>query len=63
MPQLKFDATTGINTIPSAAEKTLAANVYTLDGVLVKKAENGFNPLFGLKKGIYVVNGKKCVVD
>lgn len=63
MPALKFDATTGINTVKTAADTTAAGNVYTLEGVLVKKAIDGVNPLFGLGKGVYIVNGKKCVVE
>ena len=61
---LKFDAqTTGINTIINMAEKALNGNVYTLQGTLVKKSTEGVNPLYGLEKGIYVVNGKKMVVE
>lgn len=63
MPALKFDATTGINTIKTAADKAAAGNVYTIEGVLVKKAIEGISPLYGLEKGVYVVNGKKCVVE
>lgn len=64
LPMLKFDAqTTGINTIINMAEKALNGNVYTLQGTLVKKSTEGVNPLYGLEKGIYVVNGKKMVVE
>lgn len=37
-------------------------NVYTLDGVLVRKNVKQSEALNGLLKGIYVVNGKKVVV-
>ena len=64
MPQLKYsDGTDGISTVATVADKAAASNVYTLEGVLVKKAQEGYNPLFGLKKGVYIVNGKKCVVE
>lgn len=64
LPMLKFDTqTTGINTIVNMAEKALNGNVYTLQGTLVKKSTEGVNPLYGLEKGIYVVNGKKMVVE
>lgn len=64
LPMLKFDTqTTGINTIENMAEKALNGNVYTLQGTLVKKSTEGVNPLYGLEKGIYVVNGKKMVVE
>lgn len=64
LPMLKFDTqTTGINTIVNIAEKALNGNVYTLQGTLVKKSTEGVNPLYGLEKGIYVVNGKKMVVE
>lgn len=64
LPMLKFDTqTTGINTIVNMAEKALNGNVYTLQGTLIKKSTEGVNPLYGLEKGIYVVNGKKMVVE
>lgn len=64
LPMLKFDTqTTGINTIVNMAEKALNGNVYTLQGTLVKKSTEGVNTLYGLEKGIYVVNGKKMVVE
>lgn len=64
LPMLKFDTqTTGINTIVNMADKALNGNVYTLQGTLVKKSTEGVNPLYGLEKGIYVVNGKKMVVE
>lgn len=64
LPMLKFDTqTTGINTIVNMAEKALNRNVYTLQGTLVKKSTEGVNPLYGLEKGIYVVNGEKMVVE
>lgn len=63
MPALKFDTTSGINEVKTSNEMSADGNVYTLEGVLVKKKMANVNPLFGLGKGVYVVNGKKCVVD
>ena len=48
--------TTGIDTIAGQSEP---ADVYTTDGRLVRRQATS---LSGLKKGIYVVNGKKMVV-
>ncbi len=62
MPQLKFNSTTGISALYSG-ETTSIAKVYSLDGVLVKKVQNGISAVSGLKKGIYVINGKKYVVE
>jgi alpha-amylase len=36
--------------------------VYTLDGRLVRSVQNGTDAINGLKKGVYIVNGKKVVV-
>jgi hypothetical protein len=49
-------STTGIDTIAGQEEP---ADVYTTDGRLVRRQATS---LSGLKKGIYVVNGKKMVV-
>ena len=35
------------------------AEVYTINGVKVRNAGQGLN---GLKKGVYLINGKKAVV-
>jgi hypothetical protein len=53
---LEKDTTTGINDITN--NKELNDNVYTLSGILVKKA--GENKK--LKPGIYIINHKKVVV-
>lgn len=37
-------------------------NVYTIDGVLVKKGVKAANAKSGLKKGLYIVGGKKVLV-
>lgn len=49
---------TGINDI-NAAEGTKAADIYSVDGRLVKKNATSFN---GLESGIYIMDGKKYVV-
>ena len=36
-------------------------NVYTIDGVCVKSGVKSSEALDGLRKGIYIVNGKKVV--
>jgi alpha-amylase len=36
--------------------------VYTLDGRLIRSVQNGTDAINGLKKGVYIVNGKKVVV-
>lgn len=53
---LAFDyETTGIGHVETA-DKVLGGNVYNLNGQLVG------NSTVGLRKGIYIVNGKKIVV-
>ena len=37
-------------------------NVYTIDGVLVKKNVKPLKAVDGLKKGIYIIGGKKKLV-
>ena len=37
-------------------------NVYTIDGVLVKKNVKALKAVEGLKKGIYIIGGKKKLV-
>lgn len=56
---LDGSGTTGIADI-DAASKADAYNVYNLNGMLVKK--NAVS-LEGLAKGIYIVNGKKYIVE
>ena len=50
--------TTGINDI-NAENVAKAANIYSVDGRLVKKNATSLN---GLESGIYIMNGKKYVV-
>ena len=56
---LDGSGTTGIADI-DAASKADAYNVYNLNGMLVKKNAAS---LEGLAKGIYIVNGKKYIVE
>lgn len=53
------DDTTDINDI-NKAETTMTGDIYSIDGKLVKK---GANSLSGLNKGVYIMNGKKYVVE
>lgn len=54
------DYTTGIKDIAAAVPSTSAYTVFTLEGKQVlKNAKN----LSGLSKGIYIVNGKKVVIN
>lgn len=48
---------TGINAVNSASQNS--GDVYTIDGVKVRKAGESLN---GLAKGLYIVNGKKVVI-
>lgn len=50
---------TGINHVEAA---DALVNVYSIDGVLVRKAVKASEALNGLQKGIYVVNGAKKAV-
>lgn len=50
------DTTTGINGV-SKAEKTF--DVYTIDGIRVATNVSNFSTM---KKGVYIVNGKKVIV-
>lgn len=63
MPQLQFDTTTAINTVNAAADRKAEGNVYTIEGVLVSRTKGGVNPLSGLANGVYLMNGKKIVVE
>lgn len=49
---------TGINAVVNDISKNNAA-VYTISGVMVRRAGES---LEGLPKGLYIVNGKKCLV-
>lgn len=55
---LEGDGTTGIDQIVNG--ETLV-NVYTIDGIIVRKQVKESQALNGLKKGIYIVNGKKVI--
>lgn len=55
---LEGDGTTGIGQIVNG--ETLV-NVYTIDGIIVRKQVKESQALNGLKKGIYIVNGKKVI--
>ena len=47
--------TTGIK----AVETTKVADIYSIDGRLIQKQATNTN---GLKKGLYIINGKKLIV-
>ena len=55
------DTTTGIKdiTTPSARMQSAANNVYSMTGVLVRRGTS----LAGLPNGLYIVNGKKVIVN
>lgn len=55
---LEGDGTTGIGQVENG--ETLV-NVYTIDGIIVRKQVKESQALNGLKKGIYIVNGKKVI--
>lgn len=53
-----FGNTTGINEV-NATDAAKAANIYSIDGKLVKANATSTE---GLAKGIYIINGKKYIV-
>lgn len=55
---LEGNGTTGIDQIVNGQA---LVNVYTIDGILVRKQVLENQALNGLKKGIYIVNGKKVI--
>ena len=57
-PAYEVDETLGINGIVSE-NGLLKGNVYSVDGVMVRKAGESAN---GLTKGLYIVNGKKIAI-
>ena len=57
-PAYEVDETLGINGIVSESG-LLKGNVYSVDGVMVRKAGEFAN---GLTKGLYIVNGKKIAI-
>lgn len=57
----KFNTSlTGIDSV-LGEDANAAVKLYTIDGILVKEAPAG-NVLNGVKKGVYIMNGKKVVV-
>lgn len=55
---LEGDGTTGIGLVENGEA---LVNVYTIDGIIVRKQVKESQALNGLKKGIYIVNGKKVI--
>lgn len=55
---LEGDGTTGIGQVENGEA---LINVYTIDGIIVRKQVKESQALNGLKKGIYIVNGKKVI--
>lgn len=55
---LEGDGTTGIGQVENGEA---LVNVYTIDGTIVRKQVKESQALNGLKKGIYIVNGKKVI--
>ena len=53
-----------LNGISNAVTENKAdnANVYSIDGVLVKKNAKASETTKGLSKGVYIVGGKKVLV-
>lgn len=57
--ELKKSVATAITDIKAAEGKRHKGDVYTIDGVLVRRAGQS---LAGLKRGLYIVDGKKIVI-
>lgn len=55
---LESDGTTGIGQVENGEA---LVNVYTIDGIIVRKQVKESQALNDLKKGIYIVNGKKVI--
>lgn len=55
---IEGDGTTGIESVEQAQK---LVDVYTIDGMLVQKQVKANQALNGLRKGIYIVNGKKVI--
>lgn len=55
------DVATGIDGVAAAAD--VQVNVYTLNGVLVRRNVKMSEALKGLNKGVYIVNGVKTAVN
>lgn len=56
---VQLDVTTGINDVSINTGNIKSGDIYTLDGILVRKNAAG---TICLPKGIYIINGKKTVV-
>lgn len=56
--QIENDGTTGIQQIENG---DALVNVYSIDGTIVRKQVKKSEAVQGLKKGIYIVNGKKII--
>lgn len=48
--------------IVSVGNSSPVVNVYSISGVLVRKSAPASNPLHGLEKGMYIINGKKILL-
>lgn len=57
-----YDKPTGIYDIPTVEAQRIV-RVYTISGTMVRTADSEANALDGLAKGMYIVNGKKYVVN
>ena len=55
------DNATGVEDAKSVADSEAPVDVYTLNGVRVKSGVSASQALNGLRKGVYIVNGKKVV--
>lgn len=55
---LEGDGTTGLGQVENGEA---LVNVYTIDGIIVRKQVKESQALNDLKKGIYIVNGKKVI--
>lgn len=53
------ETVTSIETVEAVSKAPSSANIYTIDGRLVRKASEG---TAGLPKGIYIIGGKKVVL-
>lgn len=62
LPELKLDTTSGISSAMDGGAARTLLDVYNVQGIMVKKGVSEAEALNGLSGGIYIVNGKKCVV-
>ena len=56
------DEETAIREINEDLDAENDLNIYSIDGTLVRKAENTSDSLKGLKKGTYIINRKKVMI-